>query len=348
MTVWNEDLVIKNKFSRPGMELLAHRGLVIHWTANPGASDTGHQAFFDGLDGGGSRYAGAHIFVDKDSAVLIIPLDEVAYHANEKACKIAKLKGSVKRADGSTYFGDANVTTIGLEMCVEKDGTIHPDTIKRSMEISALLCKQFNWNPLEDIYRHYDVTGKNCPRPWVENGSLFTKFKNDVKAKLTVAPAPAKAVTKPKSHVVESGETFYSIAKKYGISVADLQKFNPRVKPTDMKVGDVIYLYAVPVKAAPTPTQPTPAPKPTQPTSYFLPMGTLRKGDKGVAVKEYQTALNKLKFNCGTPDGIFGNGTLDAVKRFQSVYANPADGVIGTNTRGAMIRELDRRKITRW
>lgn len=167
MTLYNTDLVIINKYSRPGTKLDSVKGIVEHWTANPGAGDTAHQSFFDGLDGGGSRYAGAHIFVDRDSAVLIIPLDEVAYHANENPCQISKL--------GS----NANLTTIGIEMCLEADGTIHPGTIARTSQITAHLCKFFNLGT-SDIYRHYDVTGKLCPRPWVEKPILFDNFKKDV------------------------------------------------------------------------------------------------------------------------------------------------------------------------
>jgi N-acetylmuramoyl-L-alanine amidase len=194
MALYDIDYVVKNKFSRPGYKLLDVLGIIIHWTANPGASDENHESFFDGEDGGGSRYAGAHMFVDKDSATLIIPEDEIAYQANESKCRIAKLKGSIKRADGSTYYGDANVTTLSLELCVEKDGTIHPDTIIRASKIVAEWCKKYKLT-VNDVHRHYDVTGKNCPRPWVENPQLFTNFKRDVQTLL--APKKPEPVTSP-------------------------------------------------------------------------------------------------------------------------------------------------------
>lgn len=180
MAAWINDYVVKNQFSRPGHPLLKVLGVVIHWTATPGATDENEKAFFDGADGGGSRYASAHIFVDRDSARCIIPLNEVAYHANEKAPKVAKLKASTLYYKG----GNANLNTIGVEMCVEKDGSIHPETVKRTASVVAELCKQFGLNPINDIYRHYCVTGKNCPAPWVSNGQLFIDFKNTVKAKL--------------------------------------------------------------------------------------------------------------------------------------------------------------------
>lgn len=190
MAIWTEDYVILNQYSRPGTKLVGRRGLVLHWTADPGATDTNEKNFFDGSDGGGGRYASAHLFVDRDSATLIIPLDEVAYHANDHACRIPALQAT---KDG--YAGGANLTAIGVEMCVEKDGTIHPDTIVRTVQVMAELCRMFGLSA-NDIYRHYDITGKNCPAPFVANPALFTDFKNRVTAALNgVAPAPAPAPT---------------------------------------------------------------------------------------------------------------------------------------------------------
>jgi N-acetylmuramoyl-L-alanine amidase len=180
VTAWVNDYVVKNKFSRPGLAILKVLGVVIHWTATPGATDENEKKFFDGADGGGSRYASAHIFVDRDSARCIIPLNEVAYHANEKPSKVTRLRAST----ANYKSGNANLNTIGVEMCVEKDGTIHPDTVKRTVDVVVELCKQFGLSPLNDVYRHYDITGKNCPAPWVTNGQLFVGFKQNVKAKL--------------------------------------------------------------------------------------------------------------------------------------------------------------------
>jgi peptidoglycan hydrolase-like protein with peptidoglycan-binding domain len=62
----------------------------------------------------------------------------------------------------------------------------------------------------------------------------------------------------------------------------------------------------------------------------------------GAAVKQLQIALNAVHFNCGTPDGSFGPGTLDALKRFQSVYCNPVDGVYGPATKAALQKQLNK------
>lgn len=59
---------------------------------------------------------------------------------------------------------------------------------------------------------------------------------------------------------------------------------------------------------------------------------TMKKGDKGTNVKELQIKLNELGYNCGTPDGAFGNNTDAAVKKFQKDNGLVADGIVGSKT----------------
>ena len=65
--------------------------------------------------------------------------------------------------------------------------------------------------------------------------------------------------------------------------------------------------------------------------------GNIQYGQSGSSVKKVQEALNKLGFNCGTADGIFGDKTQAAVIAFQksSKYggAITADGIVGPNTK---------------
>lgn len=184
-----------NKYARSGKKLTSVRKIILHYTANPGASARNHKTYFTNLK---DRYASAHIFIDKFEAIEIIPLSEVSYAAND----VQK-----KNKDGSAYRGvkellpNANLLSISIEMCVEKDGTIHSDTIKQSEEVAATLCKKFGLDQ-SDIVRHYDVTAKNCPAPFVKDSSKFDLFKLGVKGllceKKEEPKTPAKTVTNAK------------------------------------------------------------------------------------------------------------------------------------------------------
>jgi N-acetylmuramoyl-L-alanine amidase len=175
MTKWRNDFVVKNKFTRPGTLLNGVKKIVLHWTANPGASAENHQRYFNGSAIENKRTASAHIFVDSKEAVCIVPLNEVAYHANDNAQVLL----------GKPYRGvdelkpNANKLSIGVEMCVEENGEISPLTIQRTAEVIADLCKMYSLSE-NDIVRHYDVTHKNCPAPFVRNSSLFDDFKKRV------------------------------------------------------------------------------------------------------------------------------------------------------------------------
>jgi N-acetylmuramoyl-L-alanine amidase len=174
MVVLNYEVkhIRKNPYTRSGNKLLRVQAVVDHWTANFGGNAEMHYRYFN--SGAGGRYAGAHIFVDRHKALEIIPLDEVAYHCNDGGTP--RLKLSSLRASASYYpEGNGNLLTLGVEMCVEEDGTIHPDTIVRTALVHQYLQKKFP--QLEDtenrFVMHNMVTGKNCPAPMVADKSKW-------------------------------------------------------------------------------------------------------------------------------------------------------------------------------
>lgn len=165
MVAWRDDFIRINQYSRPGSKLTAVRKIILHYTANPGASAANHQRYFNNLT---DRYASAHLFVDKIEAICIIPLNEVTYQAND---------GSYRGVEA--LKPNANFLSVGVEMCQEPDGSFHPDTVTRAVNVCADLCRKFGLSA-SDIVRHYDVTHKYCPGPYVDNPALFTAFKNRV------------------------------------------------------------------------------------------------------------------------------------------------------------------------
>ncbi|MGE5677717.1 MAG: G5 domain-containing protein, partial [Pseudomonadota bacterium] len=51
-----------------------------------------------------------------------------------------------------------------------------------------------------------------------------------------------KGTNEERTHTIQSGESFWSIARKYNMSLSDLQKSNPGVNPEKVKIGQVISL----------------------------------------------------------------------------------------------------------
>ena len=65
-------------------------------------------------------------------------------------------------------------------------------------------------------------------------------------------------------------------------------------------------------------------------TAVTLPL--LTKGSSGSTVWSVQALLNGLGHNAGTVDGLYGDNTAGAVKRFQLANSLAADGIVGRDT----------------
>lgn len=340
MARWIEDIVQINPYSRPGEHLDSVDAVVMHWTGNPGASDENHANFFDGADGGGGRYASAHLFGDRDSTTLIIPLSEMAYHAND----VQKHK-----PDGSPYRGvtlllpNANRKSIGYEMCVERDGTIHPDTVKKAVKDVAELCRMFKLDPSVQIVRHFDVTAKNCPAPWVKDPLQFVAFKSAVAKEMGVVVKPtAPKPTAPKSSILlkvgSKGAQVVLAQSKLGIKADGVFGSGTETavrafqKAMGLKVDGVIgsVTWAKLQEVSP-PKKATP-PKPVEKDSVAYPGEVLRKGSQGKNVGLLQSKLKAKGAKSLKVDNDFGTNTEIAVKAFQKANGLEDDGEVGKLT----------------
>ena len=149
----------------------------------------------------------------------------------------------------------------------------------------------------------------------------------------TPNPNPSPSEPGTKTYTIKQGDTLYSIAQKYGITVQALQEANTGLSdPLTLQVGKTIVI--------PSGTSPTPSPTPPS-EQYPLPNGILKQGDSGEAVKQLQRALNAVNFKVGSVDGIYGVQTKDAVRRFQLVYLPyDVDGIYGPQTKNKLAAVL--------
>lgn len=157
-----QKLISVRSNTRPGWKQASIKGLVVHYTANNGGTALNHYNYFN--NGANGVYASAHYFIDKTSIIQLVPDMEVAFHANETGySKVAAFRG----ASSNGYVGHANCCTIGLEMCLEKDGSIHPETIKKTQWLIGHLQAKYKV-PDNLVVRHYDITGKLCPKHFID------------------------------------------------------------------------------------------------------------------------------------------------------------------------------------
>lgn len=159
--VISEMFLTKNVNSRPGIELKKINGIVIHYTANPGTDAEANRNYFESRKDYAeeSRYkVSSHFIVGLDGSIVqCIPENEIAYASN-----------------------DRNSDTISIECChPAKNGKYTEETYQSLIHLIAYLCDKYELEP-ESIIRHYDVTGKLCPKYYVKHPKAWKKLKSDV------------------------------------------------------------------------------------------------------------------------------------------------------------------------
>ena len=71
-------------------------------------------------------------------------------------------------------------------------------------------------------------------------------------------------------------------------------------------------------------------------TPPYVQTAVLKQGSNGGEVKELQRRLKEWGYYNGAVDGIYGKGTVDAVKKFQQKNGLKADGIAGLETYRAL------------
>lgn len=155
-----QDLLPVNEWSRPGTALEKIDAVVIHYVGNPGTTAQANRNYFASLSSGEEgTYASSHFIVGLEGEVLqCIPLMEISYASNTR-----------------------NSDTVAIEVChPDETGKFSPVTYDRLVELTAWLCREFRLDPERDVIRHYDVTGKICPKYFVEEPAAWDQFRMDV------------------------------------------------------------------------------------------------------------------------------------------------------------------------
>ena len=151
-------LLAYNEFSRPGTALEKINGIVVHYTANPGTTAQQNRDYFEGLAQSGETHASSHFVIGISGEIIqCIPCNEIAYASNER-----------------------NADTISIECCIPDDtGKFTDATYGSLVHLVTWLMGRYDLTT-DDVIRHYDVTGKACPKYYVENEAAWEQFKSDL------------------------------------------------------------------------------------------------------------------------------------------------------------------------
>lgn len=135
--------------------------IVIHYTANNGDTAYSNTNYFKSAN----RNASAHYFVDENEIWQCVEDKNIAWHCGANSYK-------------HPYCRNSN--SIGVELCSymsNRKYAFKPKTIDNAVWLVRELMAKYNI-PITNILRHYDVTRKICPEPYVRDGKLWNDFKH--------------------------------------------------------------------------------------------------------------------------------------------------------------------------
>jgi len=148
----------KHTTARTCMELSEINNIVIHYVGNPNTTAQNNRDYFNKAD----TTVSSHFVIGLDGEIIqCLPLYERSAASNNR-----------------------NGDTISIEVChSDETGEFNDVTYKSLIKLCVYICNNLSLDE-NDIIRHYDITGKICPKYYVENEDAWNKFKKDLKNEL--------------------------------------------------------------------------------------------------------------------------------------------------------------------
>ena len=152
------------------------RYLVYHYTGNDGDMAANNAKYFQN----NIVKASAHYFVDDTTVWRSVPDLKVAWSVGG-----SKYANADKTGGGTMYGVITNTNSISIEMCdTIRNGVYQASeaTLANAAALGRALMEKYDI-PIENVYRHFDVTGKHCPS-YLVNAQKWAEFKKRLEVKI--------------------------------------------------------------------------------------------------------------------------------------------------------------------
>lgn len=161
--VITEDFLTPNEYSRPGEPLPEVTEIFVHYTANAGTSAAQNRSYFENLGITGETSASAHFVIGYNGEIIqCLPLDEIGYAVKEH-----------------------NYNSVSIECCyLQEDGKFEDATYQSLLQLLGWLMNEYDLGP-SAIKRHYDSSGKLCPKYFVEHEDAWEQLLTDLKKQIS-------------------------------------------------------------------------------------------------------------------------------------------------------------------
>ena len=155
---WIDQQIIKvDGDSRRGVYLEGVRDIVIHYVGNPCSTAQQNRDYY----ANSSSEVSSHFVIGLNGEIIqCIPLHEKSSASNHR-----------------------NKDTISIEVCHPDESGKFTDAAYQSLvKLTAWLLDICDLDS-DDVIRHYDITGKQCPLYFVTHEDAWEQFKHEIKAK---------------------------------------------------------------------------------------------------------------------------------------------------------------------
>ncbi|SDB14958.1 N-acetylmuramoyl-L-alanine amidase family protein [Butyrivibrio sp. INlla16] len=147
-------LIDEGNPSRNGLLLDGINDIVIHYVGNPGTTAQQNRDFFNHEDSD----VCSHFVVGMEGEIIMcLPLNERSAASNDRNHDTISIE--VSHPDDTGKFTDASYESL--------------------LKLTRWLMKEFGLKK-NHVIRHYDVTGKECPRYFVTHEDAWEKFREDL------------------------------------------------------------------------------------------------------------------------------------------------------------------------
>lgn len=327
-----KDYVSSSKYSKKAPYAMDADFITVHntWNDAPAKNEVNFMK-------GNNSSTSFHVAIDDVEIVETVPFNRNAFHAG----------------DGGS--GTGNRKSIGIEICYSRNGGLkYIKAEALTIKYIAQLLHERGWG-IDRVKKHQDWSGKYCPHRILSEGR-WDSFKSAIQAELndikggkvtTIKPAPVvqkgylekgdkgTAVKELQTLLEKAG---YELGAVDGI-FGDATDKAVRAFQKDNKLSVDGLAGNATMQVLEAITAPKQVAKPVAKSKSYL-----ESGDRGDKVKELQTLLNKTGKYKLTVDGIFGNGTEDAVRDFQKANRLAVDGLAGESTI-AKLKEVTTKKV---
>ncbi len=147
--------------------------IVLHDSGKDGDSDESNAAYYKEH----ISKARAHYFVDDDSISISVPDDYIVWSVGG-----VKYEDADQAGGGKWHGICTNANSISIELCdTVKNGKCDftEETVNNTVRLVKKLMERYRIPP-ENVIRHFDVTGKICPKPFVDSEKQWKVFKEKI------------------------------------------------------------------------------------------------------------------------------------------------------------------------